>query len=77
MLWDTLLKSYWIYVGGKKSEGASKGVSNSNNNPVLGKGLFTEAFYKCFFSGNTLYTIKGVNRLVYLSLVVGIAILGL
>ena len=64
-------------MGGKKSKSTSKGASNSNDNLALGKGLFIKAFCKYFFSNNAFYIIKRVNRLIYLSLVIGIAILGL
>ena len=60
ILWGALLKSCWIYAGGEKREYASDG----DDDAALGKGLFVEAFYKCFFSGDTFYAIKGVNRLM-------------
>ena len=60
ILQDTLLKSYCIYAGGKKRER----ISNSNNDLALGKGLFVETFYKCFFNGDAFNAIKEVNRLM-------------
>jgi hypothetical protein len=73
MLLDTLLKSHYRSNNGEKREC----ISNSNNILVLGGGLFIKGFYKCFFSGNILNTIKGPTRLIYLFSVVGIAILNL
>ena len=68
---------YWIYAGGKKNKNTSKDISDNNNNLVLNKKLFIKAFYKYSFNNNAFYIIKRANRLIYLSLVVGIAILGL
>ena len=73
ILLDTLLKFHYRSNSSKKR----KRISNSNNIPVLGRGLFIKGFYKCSPSGNILNAIKGLTRLIYLFLIVGIAILGL
>ena len=73
ILWDTLLKSFYIYAGGKKREH----TSNSNKDAAKGKGLFIKAFCKYSSGSNTFNTIKEASRLTTLFLIVGIGVLGL
>ena len=73
MLWDTLLKSSYIYAGGEKREYAS----NSNKDAAEGKGLFIKAFCKYSSNSDTFNTIKRTTRLTTLFSVIGMGVLGL